>query len=262
MDTFKSSLASSKCDICLDSNQEDEDLLIQCNQCLLWVHQHCYGSDLVQSDVTQEHLCNWKCTECAWNETHGEFSQSTPCFMCKQFGGAMKKYSAESWAHVSCINWNQHIFFKDKFKDSTNISPEMLHLYHKPGSLCYICELSEGIMIQCDKRACKLNFHVRCGIQKGLIKDWETMDMLRKDDDDFECSVFCQDHLEIFEEKKFEFSPATLVSRIQARKFRKTIRDGRLKKLCKHEEAKRKSHKDVVREWKENKVKKSYYIRS
>ncbi|CAI2367276.1 unnamed protein product [Moneuplotes crassus] len=262
MDSFESLLESLKCDVCLDSIQQEDDVLVQCSQCLVCVHQHCYGSDLVQSDITPEHLCNWKCAECAWNETHCQLNQSTPCFMCKQFGGAMKKYSAESWAHITCINWNKYIFFQDKFKDSTNISLEMLHLYQKPDTLCYICEFSEGVMIKCDNRVCKLNFHVRCGIQKGLIKDWQTMNMFRRDDDDFDCNVFCQDHLEIFEEKRFKFPLEILNNRREARKARKAVRDSRLKKLRQQRKTKRKRHKDIVREWKEKKVKRAYYIHS
>ena len=49
------------CDICLDSQEEEGDALIKCSQCLVSVHQHCYGSKIADEFIPDGKLHNWTC---------------------------------------------------------------------------------------------------------------------------------------------------------------------------------------------------------
>ncbi|XP_020265667.1 uncharacterized protein LOC109841184 isoform X2 [Asparagus officinalis] len=74
---FVSSLDISCC-VCGRSSKEEFNCLLECNRCLIRVHQACYGV----SKVPKGH---WFCRPCKYN------SQNTVCVLCGYEGGAMTK---------------------------------------------------------------------------------------------------------------------------------------------------------------------------
>ncbi|CAL9075201.1 unnamed protein product [Musa textilis] len=70
--------SDSFCCVCGSSNQEDANHLIECNDCLIKVHQACYGV----SKIPKGH---WSCRPCKAN------SQNIVCVLCGYGGGAMTR---------------------------------------------------------------------------------------------------------------------------------------------------------------------------
>lgn len=98
------------------------------------------------------------------------------------------------WVHYTCVNWMPEVWFTDDNKLSVqgNLSKAKEKLF------CYICrQKGAGSCIQCDYKSCEKSFHVRCAIDRGLIKDWELMNDQREDEESYECFIFCESHYEI-----------------------------------------------------------------
>ena len=118
----------------------------------------------------------------------------------------------KDWAHLTCINYIDSIWFSDDERDSVqgHFSQGALDLifdhqsamlasttakqaassHLKVEKVCSICKQSERIyaLIRCDCANCvDPYFHVRCAIAEGLIDDWQLMD-LRK------MRVYCRKH--------------------------------------------------------------------
>ncbi|XP_072993495.1 uncharacterized protein [Typha latifolia] len=66
------------CCVCGSSNQEDVNILIECNQCLIRVHQACYGVPKVPRG-------SWYCRSCKTK------SEDIVCVLCGYGGGAMTR---------------------------------------------------------------------------------------------------------------------------------------------------------------------------
>lgn len=52
------------CEVCLNSSQREDDIVIQCSVCLEYTHQSCYGSDLLNRVLTDEEKRHWVCSRC------------------------------------------------------------------------------------------------------------------------------------------------------------------------------------------------------
>lgn len=48
-----------KCDVCLDEETNEADILMECAGCKVLVHQYCYGKDLFSPEDRENP--NWKC---------------------------------------------------------------------------------------------------------------------------------------------------------------------------------------------------------
>ncbi|KAJ8461757.1 hypothetical protein OPV22_034683 [Ensete ventricosum] len=79
-DKFPTFLVNSDsfCCVCGSSNQEDANHLIECNDCLIKVHQACYGV----SKIPKGH---WSCRPCKAN------TRNIVCVLCGYGGGAMTR---------------------------------------------------------------------------------------------------------------------------------------------------------------------------
>ena len=68
-----------KCDICLDKEYEDDDLIVLCDLCNAATHQGCYGGDLLNAVPKGE----WYCDRCQnlLNNTKVK-CDSIKCFLC------------------------------------------------------------------------------------------------------------------------------------------------------------------------------------
>lgn len=52
------------CEVCLNSSECENDLVIQCQICLEYIHQSCYGSELINRVLTEEEKKDWSCSRC------------------------------------------------------------------------------------------------------------------------------------------------------------------------------------------------------
>jgi hypothetical protein len=52
------------CEVCLNSSECDNDVVVQCSICLQYTHQSCYGSELINRILTQEEKKDWSCSRC------------------------------------------------------------------------------------------------------------------------------------------------------------------------------------------------------
>ena len=83
-----------KCDVCDSVREFDEDVLVQCDECMILVHMGCYGVTTAPTGG------RWLCRAC-------ELGLRTPprCALCPSVGGAMKPTSCGRWCHVVCALW-------------------------------------------------------------------------------------------------------------------------------------------------------------
>lgn len=94
---------------------------------------------------------------------------------------------------MTCVNWIPEIWYTDETKTKTG----GVMCKQRDKLFCYICRKKQsGSLLQCDYKSCQFSFHVRCAMGKGLIKDWESMDEQRENEEDTNCYVFCDKHLE------------------------------------------------------------------
>ena len=69
------------------------------------------------------------------------------------------------------MNWTDEVWFKDENKSAIDgaINRERFNIK------CSICKEPKytGSVLHCDYKTCGYCFHVRCAIEKGLIKEWD-----------------------------------------------------------------------------------------
>uniref|UniRef100_A0A0M3HF40 PHD-finger n=1 Tax=Ascaris lumbricoides TaxID=6252 RepID=A0A0M3HF40_ASCLU len=146
------------CDICRQTDYEEDDEIIFCDGCNVGVHQSCYGLDSVPHD-------DWLCHAC----TLLGYKAQPRCALCPLTGGAMKcMKGGKTWAHVVCALWIPEVRFGDvdHREPITNISD----IPNERWALrCSICDTKQGACIQCSVKSCTTAFHVTCGLRKGQV---------------------------------------------------------------------------------------------
>jgi len=62
---------------------------------------------------------------------------------------------------------------------------------------CSLCQMSGVAMaLQCDYKSCRNHLHVPCAIQGGLIKSSGGMAAQKEPRHEYNCALFCQEHIE------------------------------------------------------------------
>ena len=120
----------------------------------------------------------------------------------------MRKIVANNeWYHVTCINHHLNISFNEPWCSTRNkhiidttkiigsVSPVQFKLQ------CYICKVkSDGLQaacLTCEGLGCKKYFHVRCGIERGIVYQWEILDQIRHKNLQNLYHLYCEDHLHL-----------------------------------------------------------------
>lgn len=134
------------CSICLESDTDDDNLILYCDNCNVPVHQICYGVMKIPSG-------NWYCYVCAKN---GDVN-NTKCQLCPFKGGAYKPTTKNSWVHALCANWIPEVSAADETGKKVNISD----LDHERLLRCQMCN-QKGYCVQCYHKKCTAPVHPYC----------------------------------------------------------------------------------------------------
>jgi hypothetical protein len=120
---------------------------------------------------------------------------SALCFFCSDLKGIMMRDPVYGWCHHTCVNWIPDVWFADDTKQAIDgkTNPDR---YRFGCSICKSSKFQGTSTITCDYKECTNSFHIRCAIDKGLIKDWESMNENREVEESYECFIFCSKHLE------------------------------------------------------------------
>ena len=126
-----------KCDVCDSVREFDEDVLVQCDECMILVHMGCYGVTTAPTGG------RWLCRAC-------ELGLRTPprCALCPNVGGAMKPTLCGRWCHVVCALWAECTFahpdgVAEPIEGVDTVPAESLK------ATCAVCEQSYGACAQC-----------------------------------------------------------------------------------------------------------------
>lgn len=106
------------CEICLSGHSYIGNQLVRCLYCECFVHQKCYGSDLL---YIGDSIKNWICIRCKVIERNFKENMDTSlilnsscCYFCPMKSGATKKVTPSFWAHIVCVNWIDGIEFENE----------------------------------------------------------------------------------------------------------------------------------------------------
>lgn len=144
--------------------------LLRCDLCQLLVHASCYGVSDVSADG------HWKCQRCSQEDAKDV--EISFCSLCRIGGGALKRTTDNSWAHVGCAVAMPEVSFTDvNLRDGINTS-QITSARRK--LKCYYCRSSSigketGACVQCCAGKCAVSFHVTCLVLAGLglePSDW------------------------------------------------------------------------------------------
>ena len=216
------------CCICNNGDVEQNQFLLKCEQCLVTVHQNCYGAQVKE-------LYNWVCDAC--KEMTKEEVYNLECFLCPVRGGAFKKIELPiestfyknvidykhnkiklpknnyniiipkqdydkiqfAWAHLSCALWNPKINLKN-YEKKTGIYIENIS-YDDFNSYCVLCEKNNcGPTIKCNNDSCNCNFHPECARINNCCLEVEIINK------EYQYNVYCYKHKPNLLAKKINFN--------------------------------------------------------
>ncbi|KAJ3389810.1 putative PHD type zinc finger protein with BAH domain-containing protein [Lobulomyces angularis] len=152
------------CAVCNALFSVAENLLVECSQCLLKVHQKCYGiASSFLSDKGQ-----FDCDKCV-NEKNREVSIIYECVLCTRVfpdrHQALKRTIGSNWCHVQCAVFIPGVIFGDfeNFNSVENLGCVPKENY----STCQICDIpNKGATIKCYEKNCSRYCHITCGQEK------------------------------------------------------------------------------------------------
>jgi hypothetical protein len=160
-----------KCDVCDSVREFDQDVLVQCDECMILVHMGCYGVTTAPTGG------RWLCRAC-------ELGLRTPprCALCPNVGGAMKPTLCGRWCHVVCALWAECTFahpdgVAEPIEGVDTVPAESLK------ATCAVCEQSYGACAQCmGTKKCEKAFHVYCArdAECGYIAHSRTVAQLKQ----------------------------------------------------------------------------------
>lgn len=177
------------CTVCFEEEEDDTDLVLQCDDCGIFVHMLCYG-------VREPPLGRlWMCDVCrvASNAHGGGTALSPPaCALCPVVAGAMKRTTCGRWAHLTCALWMDGPALDRKLEYGgleglvagvASVHPSRYRL------TCVICRQAYGACVQCCDPSCYACFHILCARQAGYRMHVEGGDVSEGSDEDADWKV-------------------------------------------------------------------------
>ncbi|KAG7388544.1 hypothetical protein PHYPSEUDO_012181 [Phytophthora pseudosyringae] len=150
------------CCICMEMEDVQGSLLVQCVRCAIRVHVKCYGVSIAGAGDALA----WRCEACAFlGAAPAAAKRLTPqCAVCPLAGGALRLTDQRDvWCHVLCINW-----IPELSRSLTGAMDEAVRISlldpSRSALRCLVCGLRGGC-IQCVSGRCAKAFHVLCAFR-------------------------------------------------------------------------------------------------
>jgi PHD-zinc-finger like domain/PHD-finger len=164
-----------RCQVCLEDDYDDNDIIVTCSVCETSVHVNCYGAEEdANSFLSQspgDGVRKWVCTMCL-----EKTKDVKSCALCPVATGVLKptvnissinfpthnslEPGTQIWSHVFCAVQIENTCVRDKSKiqniDITSIDKK------KFTEICQICKTTKGACIKCSSLRCKKYFHPEC----------------------------------------------------------------------------------------------------
>ena len=161
------------CGICLESDENENDEILECDNCGITVHEGCYG--VIDQDVDDDESDSdaptepWFCELCK-----AGLKESPYCELCPNRGGIYKQTDTGKWVHLICALYTPYVGFRDISRLQTIIL-EDIKPYMWGSKDCLLCVDENfsrtGVCIGCDAGLCKTTFHVTCAQRNGFLSD-------------------------------------------------------------------------------------------
>ncbi|KAG1679597.1 PHD finger protein 14 [Nymphon striatum] len=159
------------CCVCLGDISEEEDEIVECDNCGISVHEGCYGitdCESVSSTASSSSTEPWFCDACKAGK------KDMICELCPNRGGIFKETEIGRWVHLVCALYIPGVAFGEVERLSPVTLFEMP--YSKWGTkVCTLCEDDRysrtGVCISCDAGMCRTYFHVTCAQREGLLSE-------------------------------------------------------------------------------------------
>lgn len=176
------SIKPGTCYVCFEEEEDEEDLILQCDGCGIFTHMTCYGVP----EPPRGHL--WLCDTC---KVGAAFPPT--CALCPIIGGALKRTDCGRWVHPSCVIWlpeNTYLNPNLSYHNLQGLVTGLSSVHHSRRKLtCQICKMPHGACMQCCEPGCYAAFHIMCarqteGYALQLLADSDSEE--EEDDDDGE----------------------------------------------------------------------------
>ncbi|RLN78108.1 hypothetical protein BBJ28_00010516 [Nothophytophthora sp. Chile5] len=159
------------CCVCMEVEDYNGSVLVQCAKCGIRVHIKCYGVSVTGSGGD---MSTWHCQPCEYmmGTATGALKANTTsppllapqCAVCPVAGGALRLTDQRDvWCHVLCLNWIPEL--SHSMAGQMDEAVEIALLDRSRSSLrCLVCGLRSGC-IQCVSGRCARAFHVVCAFR-------------------------------------------------------------------------------------------------
>ncbi|KAJ4835343.1 hypothetical protein Tsubulata_008622 [Turnera subulata] len=186
------------CAICGSTDGDPTDPIVFCDGCDLMVHSTCYGNPLVKGIPDGD----WFCYRCLVSPSGDSNTSPSSCCLCPVKGGAMKPTTAphhgssSTWAHLVCALFVPEVFFEDPDgRDGIDCSKVPRRRWK---GTCFLCESSQGCVLDCSEPTCPLAFHVTCGLKEDLCIEYKQ----GKKNKETIVAGFCKTHTRLWEKQQ------------------------------------------------------------
>ena len=165
-----------ECQVCGEIEEDEEDLILQCDSCKGCTHMSCY------SVTKAPHGNLWLCDVCQVRPAEAD---RPPCVLCPVKGGLMKRTTEGQWCHPGCAIWIQetHIIADERYLNLEGLIGGVKQISQsRREHRCMFCKQIYGAVIQCCEEGddhvseCFKTFHLMCAKNNGCELRMEVLD--------------------------------------------------------------------------------------
>jgi len=171
-----------ECQVCGDIEEDEEDLILQCDGCKGCTHMSCY------SVTKAPHGDLWLCDVCQARPSEAD---RPPCVLCPVKGGLMKRTTEGQWCHPGCAIWlpETHIIADERYLGLEGLIGGVKRISSsRREHRCMFCKQIYGAVIQCCEEGservteCFKTFHLMCAKNNRCELRMEVVDPTWADD--------------------------------------------------------------------------------
>lgn len=162
-----------ECQVCGELDEDEEDFILQCDNCKSCVHMSCYSV----KDAPHGRL--WLCDVCSINS---DAEERPACAVCPIRGGALKRTTCGKWCHPACALWLPEMMLipDQTFGHLRGLIAGINGIHKSRFTKCCICKQTYGACVQCcSEEGCYKAFHFMCAKNNNC-----SVQMLLESDDE------------------------------------------------------------------------------